>query len=317
VRNGDMNAGDLFSHQYQKERVSHLDLFSGIGGFAYAMDNTRSKMWNHDFVENELHLQKVLSKNWKSSSVYGDIRDFHPKKKYFIVTGGFPCQDISRANRTKNTSKGIYGQRSGLWGEYSRVLQECRPSYCIIENVHDLLRDGLGRIVSDLAKIGYDAAWTTLDSQFLSAQRRRRVYIVGVRDGITSGSDIFQCDRRTRLDRGKILNHFNRIEENRARGKEHGSQFFGIQKTGIYNPSRVASTIRKCGWATGGDLVFSEKGVRHLTYREKLKLQGFPPDWTEDCGLTENQKHSANGMSIPAVEWVVNRLMEYHETLDI
>jgi DNA-cytosine methyltransferase len=291
-----------------------IDLFSGIGGFSYAADQVTGL--DHEFVEYEPHLQRVLRKHWPSSEIHGDIRGYSAPKNPFLITGGFPCQDISRANKNKS-KQGIYGERSGLWSEYRRVLQESRPTYCIIENVFDLLRNGLGRIISDLAEIGYDASWTTLDSQFFSAQRRRRIYIVAFRDGIADGADIFQCSERSRLGRGKILEQFSGIEKDEACGKEHGARFFGLQKTGIYRESRVVSTIRKCGWATGGDLVIENNTARHLTYREKLILQGFPPEWTEGCGLTEAQKHSANGMSIPAVKWVIEKLLAYDYSLDI
>lgn len=294
--------------------MRHLDLFSGIGGFALALDQVADA--SHEFVEYEPHLQRVLSKNWPASKIHGDIRAFIADYSPDLVTGGFPCQDISRANTNKNKG-GINGERSGLWTEYFRVLGECRPKYCIIENVYDLLGKGIGRVLRDLACIGYDSAWTVIDSQYTGVpQRRRRVYILGVRDGITEGADIFQCGERSGLPLGKT-------DFSRKNKKDYGPfdaqgerQFWSIQKTGEYKQSNVCSTIRKCGWANGGDIIVG-KFARHLTADEKLRLQGVSPEHTKNCSLNETQRHSANGMTIPAVKWVIERMIDYDKALDI
>lgn len=295
--------------------MKHLDLFAGIGGFSFAMDSLVES--DHDFVEYEDHLKKVLNKNWPKSQIYGDIINFSPTKQYDIFTGGFPCQDISRANSNKN-KEGINGKRSGLWKEYKRVLEEGRPKYCIIENVFDLLKNGINVILRDLAEIGYDATYTVIDSQYCGLpQRRRRVYILGVRDGIAEGADIFECDERSDKLRRESYKRKDNVKEIESHQKEYGVEYFGIQKTGIYRQSNTSSTIRKCGWATGGDIILKDNIARHLTHKEKLKLQGFPEDWTDNCGMNSSQLHSANGMSIPAVKWVIERMVNYDKTLDV
>lgn len=296
--------------------MRHVDLFSGIGGFALALDSIEE--FDHTFVECEQHLQNVLNKNWEGATVHGDIRDFRPlMSSPFLVTGGFPCQDISRANKNKNKG-GINGERSGLWAEFFRVLGECRPRYCIVENVSDLLSNGIGTVLHDLASIGYDSAYTTIDSRYCGVpQRRRRVYILGVRDGITKGADIFQCEGRSRTTLEKTNLPQEITADTLPLEKEGQPEYYSIQKTGEYKQSDVASTIRKCGWAIGGDLIVGSDAARHMTYKEKLKLQGIPPDFTENCNLTLTQKHSANGMTIPAVKWVMERMFDYDKTLDV
>ena len=72
-----------------------------------------------------------------------------------VVSGGFPCQDISQAGK----GAGIDGERSGLWGEMSRIIGEVRPKYVLVENSPMLVHRGLTRVTSDLAKMGYDAKW--------------------------------------------------------------------------------------------------------------------------------------------------------------
>jgi DNA (cytosine-5)-methyltransferase 1 len=294
--------------------INHIDLFSGIGGFALALDEVCEA--THEFVEYEPHLQRVLRKNWSDSVIHGDILDYHPQGDIFLVTGGFPCQDISRANTTKNKG-GINGERSGLWAEYFRVLGECKPKYCIIENVFDLLSNGLGRIVQNLASIGYDSTWTVIDSQYTGVpQRRRRVYILGVRDGIAADSDIFECAKRSFIQ-GEIENLSSRRKQEAEEAERNGRGFYAFQRSDEYKKSAVASTIKKCGWSMGGDFVIADNLVSYLTAKEKLILQGIKNDHTDDCGLDSRQMHTANGMTIPAVKWVIERMIKYDKALDV
>ena len=72
-----------------------------------------------------------------------------------VVSGGFPCQDISAAGK----GAGIEGERSGLWGEMARIIGEVRPRYVWVENSPLLVSRGLGLVLLDLAKMGYDARW--------------------------------------------------------------------------------------------------------------------------------------------------------------
>src|SRR5574337_2126297 len=72
-----------------------------------------------------------------------------------VVSGGFPCQDISSAGK----GAGIDGERSGLWREYARAIDALRPRYVVVENVAALLGRGLERVLGDLAALGYDAEW--------------------------------------------------------------------------------------------------------------------------------------------------------------
>src|SRR6185437_7712295 len=90
-----------------------------------------------------------------------------------LISGGFPCQDLSYAGRRA----GIDGERSGLWREFARIILELRPRYALVENVPGLLSGGLSRVVGDLAEAGYDAEWTCLRAADAGApHRRERVF---------------------------------------------------------------------------------------------------------------------------------------------
>jgi DNA-cytosine methyltransferase len=298
---------------------THLDLFSGIGGFAIGLAMVGK--FEHTFVEYEPHLQRVLKKNFPNSNIHGDITNFTPDFQPWVITGGFPCQDISRANTNKNKG-GINGNRSGLWKHYLRVIQECSPKYVIIENVYDLLSNGLGVVVQDLAESGYDSTWTIIDSKFCGVpQRRRRVYILGFRDGITRGADPLNntkrssCDLRSKIDAiEKISNWY--FEE--SLGTEHPIAYFTRQRSDEYAECGLSGTIAKRDYKSFTDIVLHGDGkLRRVGVVERLRLQGIPDNWLDDCNLTEVQKYQANGMTIPAVSWVAKQLISYDERLDI
>ena len=93
-----------------------------------------------------------------------------------VVSGGFPCQDISAAGK----GVGIDGERSGMWREMARIIHEVRPRYVFVENSPMLTSRGLGRVLGDLATMGFDAKWGVLGAADVGAPHRRdRIWIVG------------------------------------------------------------------------------------------------------------------------------------------
>ena len=155
-----------------------LDLFSGIGGFSLAAE----WVWGDEleivgFCEIEKYCQKVLQKNFTGVPIHEDITelDGNDFKDIDLITGGFPCQDISIAGK----GEGITGKRSGLWFEMHRIIREVRPRYALIENVPMLTIRGGTRVIADLAEIGYDAEWQIVGADDVGAwHRRKRIWIV-------------------------------------------------------------------------------------------------------------------------------------------
>lgn len=92
-----------------------------------------------------------------------------------VICGGFPCQDISFAG----AGAGLDGDRSWLWREYARLVGELRPRYVSVENVAALLDRGLGRVLGDLAALGYDAEWHCIPASAVGALHARdRIWVV-------------------------------------------------------------------------------------------------------------------------------------------
>ncbi len=214
-------------------------LFAGIGGFDLGLERAGFTVrWQ---VEIEPYCQAVLAKHWPAVTRYGDIKtvrgaDVEPVD---VLCGGFPCQDISWAG----TGAGIDGARSGLWGELFRLVCELRPSYVLVENVPALLARGIGRVLGDLASIGYDAEWSSVSACALgSPHMRQRVFIVAYPNGehgwprlrystapkirtlqIFDGFESARSGYRTRLENPSALYRdahgvSNRMDRNRGLG---------------------------------------------------------------------------------------------------
>jgi DNA (cytosine-5)-methyltransferase 1 len=109
--------------------------------------------------------------------IWDDVQTFDGKPWRGIVdvvSGGFPCQDISAAGK----GAGIDGERSGMWGEMARIVHEVRPKYVFVENSPMLTSRGLGRVLGDLASMGFDARWGVLGANAVGApHQRERIWI--------------------------------------------------------------------------------------------------------------------------------------------
>lgn len=157
-----------------KRELTHGSLFSGVEGFGLgaALAGIKTE-WSCEF---EKYQTKVIKKNFGNEhTVYGDIRTLENPPFVNIISGGFPCQDISAAGK----GAGIKGSRSGLWGHMHRIIGEVRPDYVIIENNPLLRKRGFEYVLHGLSEIGYDAQWQCLQGTFLGLQQRReRIYIL-------------------------------------------------------------------------------------------------------------------------------------------
>jgi DNA (cytosine-5)-methyltransferase 1 len=165
--------------------VRVLDLFSGIGGFSLGLE--RAGMRTVAFCEINGYCQRVLKARWPGVPVYDDVCALTGRRLASdgivadIISGGFPCQDISSA--ASNRAVGLAGDRSGLWKEYARLIGEVRPQFAIVENSPNLLAGGHGRwfsrVLGDLAALGYDAEWHCIPAAAVGANHiRDRVWIV-------------------------------------------------------------------------------------------------------------------------------------------
>jgi DNA (cytosine-5)-methyltransferase 1 len=160
--------------------LNYIDLFHGIGGFALGAYWAGMKFENHFCSDIEPYAQNLYKLRFPESIQLGDITKINTEvlKQYgteWIITGGFPCQDISIAGK----GAGITGARSGLWFEYWRIIRDLRPRFAIMENVGALTFRGLDAVLGSLSEIGYNAEWQDIRASDMGApHKRERIWIV-------------------------------------------------------------------------------------------------------------------------------------------
>ena len=175
----------------RKTVLNHLDLFTGIAGFALAMQIIRNYEEEIQFktvaaCDIEKWVHPIIKQNVGDIPIYDDVTKLTADqlardgcRNINIITGGFPCQDLSSAGKRA----GITGSRSSLFSEIIRLASEIRPRYLLMENVAGLVTGDGGNwartVFGELSLIGYDAEWRVVSAQELGAPHlRKRIWIV-------------------------------------------------------------------------------------------------------------------------------------------
>lgn len=160
-------------------RRTHLDLFSGIGGFALAAQ--AAGFQTIGFSEIEPYSCALLKQHWPDIKNYGDIRNIR-NVPADLITGGFPCQPFSVAGKRGGT-----GDDRALWPEMRRVIAESKPTVVLGENVSGIISMELDSVLDDLEHLGYSAWPIVVPACAVDARHRRdRVWILGYANGVRS-----------------------------------------------------------------------------------------------------------------------------------
>ena len=161
--------------------LNELALFAGAGG---GILGGKLLGWRticaveYDSYARSVLLSRQRDGHLESFPVWDDVRTFDGYRwagHVDVISGGFPCQDISSAGN----GAGISGERSGLWVEMARIVREVLPEYVFVENSPMLVARGLGVVLGDLAEMGYDAEWGVVGAHHAGAPHKRdRAWIV-------------------------------------------------------------------------------------------------------------------------------------------
>jgi len=155
--------------------MKHLDLFSGIGGFALACK--WAGIETIGFVEIDKFCQQVLNKNFPGIPIIGDIKDVKEdtfKRPVDIITGGFPCQPFSVAGKRKGQSDDRF-----LWPAMCDIIKGYKPNWVLGENVTGIIDMAFYQVLSDLDDIGYETQAFIIPACAVNAPHRRdRVWFV-------------------------------------------------------------------------------------------------------------------------------------------
>lgn len=159
--------------------MTHAGYFEGIGGFSlgaswadietvYTCENNDFRSsWLQQFLPNATHEKDIRTAKGYPADIF---------------TGGFPCQDISKANPK---GKGLAGKRSGLWFDWLTIIERYRPPYVVLENSPNLIHRGLRTILENLAAIGYNAEWQVISKRpFGYYDQRKRLILVAYRNKV-------------------------------------------------------------------------------------------------------------------------------------
>lgn len=278
------------------EEWNYLDLFSGIGGFHEGLKQADFKFEWTGFSEIDKYAKKIYQNHFPESEDLGDVRtitvDRLPKGKS-ILTGGFPCQDLSIAGKRK----GLAGHRSGLFFEIVRILIEWQPDIFILENVLGLLisneRRDFETVIREIADIGvYYAEWQVLNTKQFLPQNRERVFIIGrhIRNGCPEA--IFPFGEGSGVPTRKNDECKWLSENGEGIAYSLDAHFY----KGVANQSRT--------------MIACQKKIRRLTPVECERLQGFKDGWTE--GISDTQRYGClgNAVSVPVVREIGSRLLE-------
>jgi len=324
--------------------MKYGSLFSGIGGFDIALN--RAGFIPAWMCEIDKSCQNILKRHFEGVKIYDDVTTIRNAEPVDLICGGFPCQDLSVAGKRA----GLAGERSGLWFEFARVIDELEPKWVVIENVPGLLSSSRGAdfavIIQWLAQRGYGVSWRILDAQYFGVpQRRRRVFIVGSLGNGRSAEVLFERESGigdTAPSREKRKKIANDAPTSTLRGFGHGWQgqhndtnavmvqlngdrdnpgvsILGGQEQYLWEMQHASEAYRESGdvvptlqqrMGTGGNNV-PLVGVRRLTPTECERLQGFPDGWTEGQSDSTRYRQLGNAIAVPVVEWIAKRIIRH------
>ena len=172
--------------------------------------------------------------------VWDDVQTFDGRPwrgRVDVISGGFPCQDISAAGK----GVGIEGERSGMWSHMARIVGEIRPRYVFVENSPLLVGRGLARVLADLAEMGYAAKWGVVGAHHVAGcpHKRDRIWILGNSD--SNGKPVVPVNDEAFWVPGMVANSAGDVADTQRTGLE------GSVRPGEEKGSREASRTERPG----------------------------------------------------------------------
>lgn len=289
-----------------------IELFAGIGGFRYGLQEVRVKSENSSDNQgrtsqhsecsfytcvwaNEIdkYAASIYRKNYGGGELYeGDIRtvDLPDIPDHDLLVGGFPCQAFSIAGKRG----GFDDTRGTLFFEIARILRDKRPRCVLLENVKGLLSHDSGKtfqtILKVLSDIGYRVEWQVLNSKdFGVPQNRERVFIIGHLRGQSRGQ-VFPIGEGARLDKKTQQKNKKTVQTHRC----------------------LEATEYKGYSAERFDGVYQDLRIRRITPTECERLQGFPDGWTEGISDTQRYKCLGNAVTTTVITAIGEKLSQLY-----
>ncbi|MDJ0796888.1 MAG: DNA cytosine methyltransferase [Calothrix sp. MO_167.B12] len=293
-----------------------IDLFAGIGGIrlgfqAHGCENVFSSEWDNA-------AQSMYEANF-GEKPFGDINLIEPKDipEHDILLAGFPCQPFSIAGK----GLGFYDTRGTLFFNIESILRAKKTQAFLLENVKRLTTHDSGRtlnvILEQLNNLGYTVYYQVLNSlDFGLPQKRERIYIVGFRDGIHFDfprplgfykplSEILERDE----DIPKKYFLSDELKQKRQNAVKGIPPFPSIWHENI--GGNISALPYSCALRAGGSYNYLVvNGVRRLTAREMLRLQGFPDDFVINIPYSQARKVAGNSVTVPVIRAIAGEMIK-------
>lgn len=297
------------------KKYKTIDLFAGIGGIrlgfeAHGCETVFSSEWDKE-------AQKMYEANF-GEKPFGDINLIEPKDipDHDILLAGFPCQPFSIAGK----GLGFADTRGTLFFNIEEIIREKRPKAFLLENVKRLTTHDNGQtfavILEKLKGLGYTVYHKVFNSlDFGVPQKRERIYIVGFLDPIYFKfprplgyykplSEILQNDNE--IPKSYFLS--DTIKEKRMNAVKGVPPFPSIWHENI--GGNISALPYSCALRAGGSYNYLVvNGVRRLTDREMLRLQGFPDTFKINLPYSQARKVAGNSVSVPVIKAIAGEMM--------
>ncbi|MDR0970021.1 MAG: DNA cytosine methyltransferase [Lentimicrobiaceae bacterium] len=293
-----------------------IDLFAGIGGIrlgfeAFGCENVFSSEWDKD-------AQKMYEANF-GERPYGDINLIEPNDipNHDILLAGFPCQPFSIAGK----GLGFADTRGTLFFNIEAILRAKRPKAFLLENVKRLKTHDNGQtfavILEKLRELGYTVYHKVFNSlDFGVPQKRERIYIVGFREPLYFKfprplgyyrplTEVLQDDKDV------PQNYFlsDELKQKRLNAVKGVPPFPSIWHENI--GGNVSALPYSCALRAGGSYNYLVvNGVRRLTDREMLRLQGFPDTFKINIPYSQARKVAGNSVSVPVIKAIAGEMIK-------
>lgn len=322
----------------KKGKFTFIDLFAGIGGFRYALQDLGGKcVFTSEW---DAAAQKTYEANY-GDKPHGDITKIDEKAvpDHDVLCAGFPCQAFSIAGKRK----GFEETRGTLFFDVVRIIREKRPRAIFLENVKGLVNHDKGRTLATILRVlREDLGYTVPEPRVVNArhhgvpQNRERILIAGFRDAAEAANFSYpeHSKRRPKLAdvlEGKVVsaryylsNQYLgslRAHKERHADKGNGFGFLVIPNDGIANAIVVGGMGRERNLVLDTRLTdftpvtrikggVNREGLRCMTPREWARLQGFPDGYRIVCSDAQAYKQFGNSVAVPAVRAVAAQILK-------
>lgn len=296
------------------KNFTFIDLFAGIGGFHAAADSLGGTCVFASEIDKEA--QKAYCENYGLIPL-GDITKIDAKKipEHDILFAGFPCQPFSIIG----SQRGFDDTRGTLFFDIARILKEKKPKAFVLENVKQLSTHDKGKtlsvILNTLEGLGYKTYWKVLNAlDYGLPQKRERTIIVGFLDRDIvfnfpcpiprkSLQDVLQFDDE--VDQKHFVSDAIKSKRLASHTSKYDLAIWHENKSG-----NISSYPYSCALRAGASYNYLlVNGVRRLTPREMLRLQGFSDSFKIVCSDSQTRKQAGNAVPIPMIKEVLKEVL--------